>query len=177
MERIYSQYRRQNGGLVEMWFAPEFDGNVVRVDFSRQGKNGVIGRDSIQSTYQQYDDQIWFPAEMDLRSYRDDEIVAHEIWRVESASFNQSIPADVFTLAGLQMDKNTHVFGSHLERPSQDHHLWDGEKLVEPPIVPLSQGKIIHPPKGHLVTLIMINLVIGLLFIAGFFLSRRRKSL
>lgn len=94
---------------VAAWISPAEGNSVVRIELT-QPVEGTPSRWVVSSEVTTWPPaKVWYPRTVKFEEYRGDKLVQHETADVTEASLNQPIPAETFTLAGIQMKADTYV--------------------------------------------------------------------
>jgi len=125
---------RLNGGVIQVWIAPERDFSVLRMEGEISDGRGSKRFDTVDVDVALHEPSgLWFPVHSHCRNgSRNDageKLERDEDCAIEVISLNQPIPPEVFTFAGIGVPVGWPV--SDHTRPDIDGQLaWDGRAVA-----------------------------------------------
>lgn len=116
--------------ICEYVVAPDKGHCVTRIGSRHKESKGHIS-DVVVSDVELFGSPgVWFPTTVTYTRVDDDRVTRSEVVRVLKATFNEEIPPDVFTLAGMNAPPGrTVVVNSGLEELTSEVGTWDGSAI------------------------------------------------
>lgn len=155
-----------------IWYAPNFDGSVVKCKTEFTRSEGVFQDEMECSEFRKDIGDVWFPHTILYTQRLNNKLLVSERISVEAAKFNVELKEEEFTLAGFNVPVGTTV----LECPSvtQLTRTWNGKELFSS-----SSDKIQTARSGSVfrVPLLAINLIAIAAILMVMYLRKRGSVL
>lgn len=165
MFRLHGAENSQD--TISYWLALDMGVNPLKIEIVAGEQKTLVNTEYSQEK----NSGLWFPKKISVAKYDAGKQILTETCEVKQVSLNTPVDKALFALSGLGIEPGRKVWDMSSETTLNNHLIWSGDALVTIDQIP--PPAVSHPHTTLLSVAIGLNIIIGLLLILYFALSRR----